>query len=174
MGLLRTLFNGGCTPGILVRGLGPLSHAFVDCNFRIRAERWVLEHPWPPGVLKTLSEYMFHVTAAPGVGELALNKLMTGHASARLPLLPRVRTGVEAGGGAFSRGIPIALLYGGLYDWMSIDSGRKVQEELEQLGFTNVSVHPVPLSGHHLYLENPTETNRIILEGLKSVRLVGE
>jgi len=172
LGLLRGLFNRGCTPGVLVRGLGPFSRAFVSCNFRIRAARWVLENPWPANVTKNMAEYMFHVTASPGCGEYALNKLMTGHAYARLPLLPRITAGVERGGGGFSKDIPITFFFGGLYDWIDIEGGRLAAQLLETLGFTNVAVHSVPLSGHHLYLENPTDTNRLIIRGLKSVKMV--
>ena len=172
LGTLRCLFARGCTPGILVRGLGPLSRPFVSCTFRSRASRWILERPWPPSVTRAMSNYMFHTTAAPGCGEHALNKLMTGQATAKIPLLPRVRDAVEKEGKAsFPRDIPIYLMYGGLYDWMAIDPGRLTAQVLTSQGFTNVSVHAVPQSGHFLFLENPSDTNVLILQGLKDVKM---
>jgi pimeloyl-ACP methyl ester carboxylesterase len=171
---LRCLFARGCTPGILVRGLGPLSRPFVSCTFRSRASRWILERPWPPTITRAMANYMFHTTAAPGCGEHALNKLMTGQATAKIPLLPRVRDAVEQEEGkatCFPRDIPIYFMYGGLYDWMAIDPGRLTAQILTAQGFTNVSVHAVPLSGHFLFLENPSDTNVLILQGLKSVKV---
>jgi len=169
---LGLLFNGGCTPGIIVRGMGPCSSCCVRGTLRRRASRWILEQRWSEGDLLDLAGYFFTITALPGTGEHALRYLLTPRAFARLPLLPRVRERVGSGGGVVGsiKDTPIMWLYGGTYDWMSISAGKEAADVLKAAGFSNVSVLAVPNSGHHLYLENVSFTNAAILKGLESVR----
>lgn len=175
--LVRALFDGGCTPGIVVRGLGPLSLPCVSCSLRSRAKRWLLEHPWSEDTKRDLAGYMFAITATPGVGEHALSHLLAPGAYAREPLLPRVQKALEGGRLApFVSTTPVLFLYGGSYDWMSISGGREAARVLLSYGARHASVFAVPRSGHHLYLENPTHTNAAIIEELakiKALRLAG-
>ena len=167
--LLRWLFDGGMTPGILVRGLGPLSFPCVACSFRFRAARWILERAWTPEDHADLLHYMFHTTAAHGVGEHALNKLLAPGAYARQPLLPRLREAVGSLKAAGCARTPISWLYGGHYDWMSPTEMRAAAAVLREAGFAHAKVYSVPRSGHHLYLENPGCTNEIILQELGKI-----
>ena len=168
--LLRWAFEGGLTPGILVRGLGPLAWPFVACSFRARAARWVLERPWSPADHADLMHYMFHTTATHGVGEHALNKLLAPGAYARAPLLPRLREAVPALKAAGAAATPIAWLYGGQYDWMSPANMVTACEVLRAAGFQHARVCAVPRSGHHLYLENVSDTNELLLQELSKVK----
>ncbi len=57
-------------------------------------------------------------------------------------------------------------------DWMDVDGGYASLEELRKAGNNDAKVHVIPKAGHHLYLDNPEESNRIIDEAVKSLPMV--
>jgi cardiolipin-specific phospholipase len=52
---------------------------------------------------------------------------------------------------------------------MDVDGGHASVKELNKAGNDKAKVHIVPTAGHHVYLDNPEETNRIIDEAIKAV-----
>ena len=57
---------------------------------------------------------------------------------------------------------------------MDVDGGHASVEELRKAGNDQAKVHVVPDAGHHVYLDNSDETNRIIDEAIKALPRVGE
>lgn len=68
---------------------------------------------------------------------------------------------------SISPSVPIVFFYGGTHDWMSIPAGEEVSRELSSRGIVRTAVHLLPKSGHHCYLENPDDFNRLLLEECK-------
>lgn len=81
-------------------------------------------------------------------------------------------------------GIPVVLLYGD-HDWMDVNGGYAAKERIESertrilqsatpeeraADNGSATVHVVDRSGHHLYLENPDQFNKIILAEMEDVR----
>lgn len=54
-------------------------------------------------------------------------------------------------------------------DWMDADGGRASVAELKKAGNDNANVHVVPKAGHHLYLDNPEETNRLMDSAIRAL-----
>jgi cardiolipin-specific phospholipase len=52
---------------------------------------------------------------------------------------------------------------------MDVDGGRASVEALKKAGNEKCSVHVVPKAGHHLYLDNPEVTNRLIDQAIKGL-----
>ena len=52
---------------------------------------------------------------------------------------------------------------------MDVEGGRTSAEELRKAGNEHASVHIVPKAGHHVYLDNPEDTNRIVDEAIKAI-----
>jgi cardiolipin-specific phospholipase len=52
---------------------------------------------------------------------------------------------------------------------MDVDGGHASVKELSSAGNDRANVHVVPKAGHHVYLDNPEETNRIIDEAIKAL-----
>ena len=52
---------------------------------------------------------------------------------------------------------------------MDVEGGRASIEEMRKAGNANGKVHVVPKAGHHLYLDNPEVTNKLIADALKAL-----
>lgn len=52
---------------------------------------------------------------------------------------------------------------------MDVEGGRSSVKELKQAGNENAEVHVIPKAGHHLYLDNPDETNRLLDRAIKAL-----
>lgn len=52
---------------------------------------------------------------------------------------------------------------------MDVDGGRASLKILKEAGNTGSSVHVVPGAGHHVYLDNSEETNRLIGEAIRAI-----
>jgi cardiolipin-specific phospholipase len=55
---------------------------------------------------------------------------------------------------------------------MDVDGGHASVKELSAAGNSKGVVHVVPKAGHHLYLDNPEVTNRLIDEAIKAIPAV--
>jgi len=54
-------------------------------------------------------------------------------------------------------------------DWMDVEGGKASAEALKKAGNDKTKVHVVPNAGHHLYLDNPEHSNRLLDEAIKAV-----
>lgn len=54
-------------------------------------------------------------------------------------------------------------------DWMDVEGGKACAEELKKAGNDKTKVHVVPTAGHHLYLDNPETSNRLLDEAIQAI-----
>jgi cardiolipin-specific phospholipase len=52
---------------------------------------------------------------------------------------------------------------------MDVQGGHASAAELKKGGNDKCSVHVVKNAGHHVYLDNPEDTNRIIGEAIRAI-----
>ena len=52
---------------------------------------------------------------------------------------------------------------------MDVDGGHASIAELKKAGNEKGAVHVVPKAGHHLYLDNPEVTNKLIDDAIKAL-----
>ena len=65
--------------------------------------------------------------------------------------------------------LPIMIITDGDNDWMDVQGGHDSAAALAKAGNPNCSVHVVPEAGHHLYLDNPEVSNRLLDEAIRAV-----
>jgi cardiolipin-specific phospholipase len=52
---------------------------------------------------------------------------------------------------------------------MDVQGGHASAAELKKAGNDQCAVHVVKNAGHHVYLDNPDDTNRIIGDAIKAI-----
>lgn len=106
-------------------------------------------------LLIMLHDYLYSVfNQYQGLGELAITKLINHEVLARLPLCDRGLVLVLR-----DNHVKTLWLYGSK-DWMNKEGGRYVVDSLVQAG-CSAQFEVVQNAGHHIYLDNPTDFNRI-------------
>jgi len=55
---------------------------------------------------------------------------------------------------------------------MDVEGGKASAEALRKAGNAKTKVHVVPNAGHHLYLDNPEHSNKLLDEAIKAVPLL--
>ncbi|SGZ48201.1 CIC11C00000003342 [Sungouiella intermedia] len=106
-----------------------------------------------------LHEYSFSIfNQYQGSGELAITKLINHEILARLPLCDR---GLEKF--LTENNISTLWMYGDK-DWMNMKGGEYCVEKLKQLGDKNSSLVIAKDAGHHIYLDNPDEFNKMLID----------
>ncbi|PKI86050.1 hypothetical protein MVES1_000465 [Malassezia vespertilionis] len=98
-----------------------------------------------------LHAYCHGVFTGRGSSEYCLADILAPGAFARLPMVRRIS----------SIKVNVSFLYGS-HDWMDVNGGIKAKRVLGAAGNPNVRVFIVKKSGHHLYLDNATEFNKLI------------
>jgi pimeloyl-ACP methyl ester carboxylesterase len=88
--LVSALWNGGVTPGVMLRALGPFGLCFSRRAAAGRVSRMTLEEPLSPKQLAVLGTYFYHSNAASGSGEHALRHLLGPGAWAYKPIGARL------------------------------------------------------------------------------------
>jgi pimeloyl-ACP methyl ester carboxylesterase len=158
------LWRNNFTPGVLLRYFGPLGPTFTRAGVRRRAERWVLQQPILP-IQEDLGIYLYHNICSDGAGEFALRHIFAPGVWAYAPIGERLLAAASAGSLVY----PVTFAYGGSHDWMNADAGEAVCKQLRALG-CRAECHRTPMSGHHLYLENPHSFNATVLAELTTTR----
>lgn len=147
-GLIGFFLENLVTPQAVVRTLGPMGRGFVR---NVVAARFFA---MAPAERELYADYLFHVAAASGSTEFALNVLMTLVTEPREatgiyalhPLLPRLHA---ARGNA--RPARVRVLFGER-DWMA----RSVRPaDVAAMRAADVDYAVLPRAGHHLYLDQP-------------------
>ncbi len=121
--------------------------------------------------LDLLAEYLYHITVAPPSGEYAMNSLLEPSASKSgigIFALESLGCGSLADAISANRSSSlesIKVLFGD-NDWMKFHEPMARQEMREILSRCSVpsSVQIIPNAGHHLYIDNPDNFVRQILE----------
>jgi len=111
-------WNGGITPGAMIRASGPLGRRLVEGYTRNRFKRQ--GHHLTEEEVAAFEKYMYHVVAAPGSGEFALNKILEPFAYPRAPLEDRMH----------ELKVPVTFIYGS-HDWMDPKAAVRVCDSLE-------------------------------------------
>ncbi|KAI9574883.1 Alpha/Beta hydrolase protein [Boletus coccyginus] len=104
---------------------------------------------------RDMHDYILNITLAKGSGEYCISHILAPYAFARMPLVDRVP----------ALKIPITFVYGE-HDWMDPVGGLQALENLRLAGNENGRMFVVPNAGHHVYLDNPTATNDLLIEEL--------
>lgn len=147
------LWEKNISPFSLVRKAGPLGSKLVSMWSSRRFANLT------PHKAKLLHKYSYGIFQRPGSGEYMLNHLLAPGADARFPLLER---GVE--------NLQCELLWCyGSHDWMDKQGGVRATALINQKHRQPRSrVCVIPNSGHHLYLDNPGEFNRLVREEMQA------
>lgn len=142
----------GLSPFSLMRSLGPWGPLLVG---KYTMRRFSAQDP---DDIRALHAYIYGVTAMRGSGEYCISHLLAPGAYARMPLVERI-AGLK---------VPVTFAYGD-NDWMDVKGGNDAQERLREAGNADVKVKIVSGAGHHLYLDNPEETNQLIDDAIRAV-----
>ena len=145
-------WNRGVTPGSIVRCLGPFGRrieGYTRRRFQMRGKNLSEQETVP------FEKYMYHVLAAPGSGEFALNKILEPFAFPRQPLEDRLH----------ELKVPVTFIYGE-FDWMDPKAAARVCSVLEsQPGRTSTAANKLakkdreiiftPNAGHYPFIDQP-------------------
>lgn len=162
--VLRTLWDWNVSPFQVLQYFGPMYLKLLSYwsfqrfkNLRSNESTDASENTNLDLILK-LHAYSYSIfNQYQGSGELAITKLINHEILARLPLCDRGF--VEH---LHDSGTRTLWLYGDK-DWMNKNGGEYCVQKLVALGDTNTEFQVVKNAGHHIYLDNPDEFNRIVL-----------
>ncbi|GFZ50210.1 hypothetical protein JCM24511_07965 [Saitozyma sp. JCM 24511] len=142
----------GISPFSFLRGMGPWGPMFAG---RYASRRFAAQSEVDRN---DLHSYIYNTSILKGSGEYCISHILAPGAYARIPIVDRIHH-VK---------VPVTFLYGD-NDWMDVDGGHASVKELSSAGNSRAQVHVVPKAGHHVYLDNPEETNRIVDEAIKAL-----
>lgn len=164
--VLRKLWEWNMLPFQVLQYFGPMYSKILSLwsfqRFRnLKANSTGDEPKSNTDLILKLHEYSYSIfNQYQGSGELAITKLINHEILARLPLCDR---GLE--NFLTENHISTLWMYGDK-DWMNTKGGEYCVEKLKQLGDKNTSLVVVKDAGHHIYLDNPPEFNKVLLEFL--------
>ncbi|ORY35011.1 Alpha/Beta hydrolase protein [Naematelia encephala] len=142
----------GISPFQFLRSMGPWGPMFAG---RYSLRRFAAQSEED---IRDLHAYIYNTSILRGSGEYCISHILAPGAYARVPIVDRIAQ-VK---------VPVTFLYGD-NDWMDVDGGRASLKVLKEAGNDNCSVHVVPNAGHHLYLDNPEFSNRVIGEAIQAL-----
>ncbi|SCU88757.1 LAME_0E01046g1_1 [Lachancea meyersii CBS 8951] len=147
------MWSCNISPFGILRTLGPMG-ALMSSRWSFRR----FTHLKDPQDLFTFHDYFYSVFSGAGSGEYALTRILAPGVLARLPLLSRVPENLKCDS---------FWMYGS-YDWMSKEAGQVIVRKInEKAAGVTADYSVVANAGHHLYLDNPSEFNRKVLNFLK-------
>lgn len=142
----------GLSPFSILRTAGPLGPLWVGKYSSRRFAKQTEED------VRDLHAYIYGTSVMKGSGEYCISHILAPGAYARIPILDRIDR----------LKIPVTFMYGD-NDWMDVQGGHDSAAALAKAGNPNCSVHVVPEAGHHLYLDNPEVSNRLLDEAIRAV-----
>ncbi len=181
------LWDANVSPFSIIRLSGPLGPRFVSGWTSRRFNHL------PPDEAQALHTYAYSLFRQRGSGEYALPYLLAPGAYARSPVINRIQDvgrqviqpATATAAALKETGIPVVLMYGE-NDWMDVAGGYAAEEKLKQraakalLNGTDeekrrengsARVVVIPRAGHHLYLDNPDDFNKVIQKELEDTRV---
>lgn len=176
------LWDANFSPFSFIRMSGPLGPRLVSGWTSRRFNHLPGDEP------QTLHDYAFSIFKQRGSGEYALGYILAPGAYARRPVIDRIqqvgRQPLPQNSTAKAlkeTGIPIVFMYGE-NDWMDVAGGlasevkiNKAREEILKTATAeekrndrgSARVVVIPKSGHHLYLDNPDDFNKVLREEME-------
>ncbi|RMZ79917.1 hypothetical protein DV738_g3041, partial [Chaetothyriales sp. CBS 135597] len=173
------LWDANISPFSFVRLSGPLGPRLVSGWTSRRFSHL------PEDEARALHDYAYSLFRLPGSGEYALAYILAPGAFARSPLIRRIHgLGRQTlANGEPEKGLPVVFMYG-QHDWMDVNGGlaaktkidamrdkllepQSAAERADDRGSAKVVV--IPEAGHHLYLDNPGEFNKVLIEELDDI-----
>ena len=180
------LWDANVSPFSIVRLAGPLGPRFVSGWTSRRFNHL------PADEKDALHTYSYSLFRQRGSGEYALPYLLAPGAYARSPVIHRIQDvgrqvvapATDKAPAVRETGIPIVFMYGE-NDWMDVAGGYAAEEKVKQRVLKalaegtdeerrnengSAKVLVVRKAGHHLYLDNPDEFNRLVLKEMEDTR----
>jgi len=105
---------------------------------------------------RDMHDYIVNITMAKGSGEYCISHLLAPGAHARKPMVDRID----------KLKIPVTFVYGD-HDWMDPNGGYESVRRLKSAGNHEAKTYIVPNAGHHVYLDNPSATNALLVRELE-------
>ncbi|KIR29587.1 cardiolipin-specific phospholipase [Cryptococcus deuterogattii LA55] len=142
----------GLSPFSILRTAGPFGPLWVGKYSSRRFAKQTEED------VRDLHAYIYGTSVMKGSGEYCISHILAPGAYARIPILDRIDR----------LKVPVTFMYGD-NDWMDVQGGHDSAAALAKAGNNNCSVHVVPDAGHHLYLDNPEVSNKLLDEAIRAV-----
>lgn len=139
------------SPLTMLRAAGPYGRSLVAKTRPDIPAKFshIIENP------EVVTNYLYHSNAqSPATGEHAFAQLVEGLGWAKRPLINRLP--------ALPATVPTTIIYGS-HTWMDKDAGVEMSRKMP--GAVNVT--EVSDSGHHLYIDNAEDFNKVILKVAK-------
>lgn len=111
---------------------------------------------FPAAEREAMHIYTYKTFVARPSGEYAITRILAPGALARMPLVDRVQANLKC---------PSAWIYGD-NDWMHVPAGAEAADVMNRTGKW-AEFHVVPKAGHHVYLDNVSKFNNIVLNFIK-------
>ncbi|GAB9468487.1 hypothetical protein Gpo141_00005803 [Globisporangium polare] len=147
------------TPMSAIRFAGPFGINLVQFVMRRRIA-WTP----PSNIIRSgdmdfehITQYCYHNWALKKSGELAFYTDLHPGASARRKALSTLLTPAKIK-------VPLTIMYGGGSDWMNSEYGEAVVRSLEKSHYAAFRL--VPLAGHQVFMDNPADFNRMVIEAV--------
>ncbi|OBA18748.1 uncharacterized protein OGAPODRAFT_15380, partial [Ogataea polymorpha] len=105
--------------------------------------------------LETFAKYVYHTNVAASVSETAIMRIFDSSIMAKIPILDRLKNLK-----------PKSLWIYGQHDFMFSDAGRVAVNWLNKMQEGAAEFKVVHGGGHNMYLDNPAEFNRLVVDFL--------
>jgi cardiolipin-specific phospholipase len=178
--MVRNLWEMDITPQSIVRIMGRRGADMVSNSINARFNR-----RWNTEESALLSDYMYHITVAPGEGEYCLNSLLqpifvkkptatAATAGAEKEVSPKAPSSTER---AYRTSVyarqpledslkgmtsPVLMIFGD-HDWLRYPTAEETIQQWRQCG-VKAKLEILSNAGHHLYLDNSLDFNRLVAD----------
>jgi cardiolipin-specific phospholipase len=190
LALIQTAWAANFTPQTILRFMGPRGRKFVKSvvQRRFRGSESV---NWNSEEVDIMTDYLYHISAAYPSGEYAMNSLLApvyyednkppNDRKSEFSKSPESRQSNRIRGGVYAREpllqdiantfgvncknakgqIPLLIMFGDK-DWLWYEEVQEDVQKLVEKDRVNVKLDIIKNSGHHLYLENPSDFHNSI------------
>ncbi|AAS50752.2 ABL019Wp [Eremothecium gossypii ATCC 10895] len=160
------LWDRNVSPFSLVRNSGPLGSKLTS-GWSFRRFRHLLnEGEIGMRQFEALHKYSYAIFNMPGSGEYLLSFVLKCGGDPRIPLLGSMFSPEKEHG--FKAQCEWLWLYGD-HDWMDKEGGQRASSYITDRIGGKSRVEIVPNSGHHLYFDNYSYFNKILLREMQSM-----
>lgn len=157
--MVRSAWENGVTPMTVARVAGPYGPQLVQNVLNKRISFMPQQSAMRNGAIdvQELSEYIYHNWALKASSEKVMSTHLAPGAYAVRPLIDMLEPERLP--------MPLTFIYGGESDWMDYRLGLQVVDRFRAKG-KRADLHLVPHSGHQVFIDNPTDFNRILEQSL--------